>query len=64
MLIYYMMPDVVDRKTGLVVLPPPAWLTVDTTPSVRTLKVYTNAFSDQGVYDIIVYAGVTGYSFR
>jgi hypothetical protein len=30
----------------------------------RTLKVMTNSFSDQGVYDIVLYGNIVGYTFR
>jgi hypothetical protein len=39
MLIFYTQPDVIDEKTGLVMLPPPSWLTVDL--GSRTLKIQT-----------------------
>lgn len=62
MTIYYTEPEVYEVKSGTIIAPSPVWLTADTT--ARTLKIFTNQFSDEGVYDIVIFASVSGYTFR
>ena len=59
--IFYMQPYVLDKTTGLIIVPTPVWLTVDT--NTRSLKIHSNDESDLGVYDIVIYGCVIGYTY-
>lgn len=61
MKIEYIKPEVYDTKTGEKITDEQKWLTYDL--DLRLLKIQTNAFSDQGVYNIYIYAQVPSYSF-
>jgi len=57
MIISYSPPFLID-KNGVPIYPTPTWLSCDS-PALKTFKVYTNQFSDAGLYDVAIQGSVT-----